>query len=262
MERLQWWLLLLSAVMFSMSGCSSIAKTLSNDDWKTWMGHPTHFASGDHLAFSAKRHQTTASITEADMSTAEREAWWGRLMPEDKTKAMVASAPTPAPETAAAREGWLSRLSPAKLWPENLWPAKKKATVVAASVRAPAPALAPAPASAEDMDLTGRWRGRWMADGGFGRLRGSEAEVVFVQDGMRGTGRMTLGDTVAALGVPELVRYFGSFGTPMNYRVSRGEVVARYDNGPAVVVRFTRVGDRLYGHVDSSPTFLLVLDRQ
>jgi len=256
MERLQWWLLLLSAVMFSMSGCSSIAKTLSNDDWTTWMGHPTHFASGDHLAFSAKSHRTTASITEADTSTAEREAWWGRLVPEDKTKVMVASAPTSAPAAAEAREGWLSRLSPAKLWP-----AKKKATVVAASVRAPA-APAPAYEPAEDMDVTGRWRGRWMADGGFGLPRGSEAEVVFVQDGMRGTGRMTLANTVAALGVPEIVRYFGSVGTPVNYRISRSEVVARYDNGPAVVVRFMRVGDRLFGHVDSSPTFLLVLDRQ
>jgi hypothetical protein len=29
-----------------------------------------------------------------------------------------------------------------------------------------------------------------------------------------------------------------------------------------VLVRFKRVGDRLYGRIDSSPSFLLVLDRQ
>ena len=65
------------------------------------------------------------------------------------------------------------------------------------------------------------------------------------------------------LGVPEVVRYLGALGTPMNLRVSRGgEVLARFENGPAVTVRFKRVGDRLYGRVDNSPSFLLVLDRQ
>jgi len=261
MERLQWWLLLLSAVMFSMSGCARLTATLADDDWKIWMAHPTHFASTDHLAFSMKRHPTTASITEADTTRAEREEWWGRLVPEENAKAMAAAPSDPAPAAVTVREGWLSRLSPAKLWPAKLWPSKK-ATVVAASVRAPEPTRAPASAPAQDMDVTGRWRGRWMADGGFGLPRGSEAEVVFVQDGMRGTGRMTLANTVAALGVPEIVRYFGSFGTPLDYRISRGEVLARYENGPALGVRFTRVGDRLYGRVDASPSFLLVLDRQ
>jgi hypothetical protein len=29
-----------------------------------------------------------------------------------------------------------------------------------------------------------------------------------------------------------------------------------------VLLRFTRVGERLYGRIDGSPSFLLVLDRQ
>lgn len=196
MERLQWWLLLLFAVMFSMSGCATLA-----EDWQIWSGHPVHFASGDHLAFSVKSHDTSASISEADTTAAARQEWWGRLVPED-------------------------------------------AVVV------------------ELMDVTGRWRGRWQASGVFGDPRGSEAEVVFVQYGAGGTGRLKLMDTVAAMGVPDIVRYYGSFGTPVSYRVTRGEVVARYENGPAMQLRFTRVGDRLFGRVESSPSFLLVLDRQ
>jgi len=48
----------------------------------------------------------------------------------------------------------------------------------------------------------------------------------------------------------------------MSYRVSRSEVQARYEDGPAVLLRFRRVGERLYGRIDASPSFLLVLDRQ
>jgi hypothetical protein len=196
MERLQWWLLLLSAVMFSMSGCATLA-----EDWQVWSGHPAHFASVDHLAFSVKSHDTSASITESDTTTATREEWWGRLVPED---------------------------------------------VVSVAV----------------MDVTGRWRGRWAAAGAWGDPRGSDAEVVFVQYGAGGTGRVKLIDTVAAVGVPDTVRYFGSFGMPVRYRIKDGEVVARYEDGPAVEIHFTRVGDRLYGRAKSSPSFLLVLDRQ
>jgi hypothetical protein len=69
MERLRWWLLLLSAVMFSMSGCTTLA------DRRTWSERSAHFASGDHLALSVKSHDTSASITEADMARAAREEW-------------------------------------------------------------------------------------------------------------------------------------------------------------------------------------------
>jgi hypothetical protein len=264
MERLQWWLLLLSAVMFSMSGCATL------EDWHVWSAHPAHFASAEHLAFSAKSHKTVASITEADAAAAAREDWWGRLVPQEK-KTVVAAVPPATGGAAVAeregaegvdregveregveregaeRDGSLHRVMPAK-----------KATIVAASARTPAPDRAPA----DVMDMTGQWRGHWTANGVWGEKRESEAEMVFSQSGTRGTSHMRLADTVAAVGVPEVVRYFGSMGTPMNYRVSRSEVVARYENGPAVLLRFTRVGDRIYGRIDASPSFLLVLDRQ
>jgi hypothetical protein len=83
MESLRWWLLLIAAVMFSMSGCAS------SQDWAFWRAHPTHFASGEHLSFSA-RHDTgypevtghaEPSITDADVDLARNEAWWGHLVP-------------------------------------------------------------------------------------------------------------------------------------------------------------------------------------
>jgi hypothetical protein len=75
MEGLRWWLLLLTALMFSMSGCAS-------REWTIWATNPAHFASAQHLAFSVKGHPTEASITEEDMQAAAREEWWGRLVPE------------------------------------------------------------------------------------------------------------------------------------------------------------------------------------
>src|SRR5205085_11749799 len=86
MERLQWWLLLLSAVMFSMSGCSSSKawQGTALSDWQVWAQHSSHFASGEHLTFSLKGHPTPASISEADKAVAAREEWWGQLVRQEK----------------------------------------------------------------------------------------------------------------------------------------------------------------------------------
>ena len=200
------------------------------------------YASAHHMAFSMKSHKTEASITEADREAAAREGWWGRVVPQEKATIVSASAPTPADKGA----------------PDDV-PADAGKRV--AVNRAPEP-RAPEQISAELADITGRWRGHWIANGAWGERREADAEMVFVQTGNKGTGHMKLADTVAAVGVPEVVRHLGALGTPMNLRVSRNEVQARYENGPAVLVRFTRVGDRLYGRIDRSPSFLLVLDRQ
>jgi hypothetical protein len=45
MEGLRWWLLLLTAVMFSMAGCATRGR-----EWSTWTAHSAHFASTHHLA--------------------------------------------------------------------------------------------------------------------------------------------------------------------------------------------------------------------
>lgn len=270
MERLQWWLLLLSAVMFSMSGCSSVQA------WRIWSENPAHFASSHHMGFSLKSHKTTASIRPADTDAAERESWWGQVVPvaPDQKAIVVASStatPIPAPTAAAADDkgGAPSTAAPSSTAATSSTasaPSHQDSASTSAPMQASAPAAttfsAAAHPSADKMDMTGVWRGRWTATGAWGERRESEAEMVFVQSGTRGTGRMRLADTVAATGVPEIVRYFGAIGTPMNYRVSRDQIYARYEDGPPVEVRFKRVGDRLYGRMAASPSFLMILDRQ
>ena len=244
MERLQWWLLLLSAVMFSMSGCSSVR------EWRLtalrdWSEHPTHFASSQHMGFSMKSHPTAAGISEADREASAREDWWGKVVPASGAIMVADAGSTPASVPSFAPTSGAG-----------------SASAATSSVSAPANGSAAVSAPVDVMDMTGRWRGHWVASGAWGERRESEAEVTFTQSGGKGTSHMVLADTVAAVGVPEVVRHFGALGTPMNFRISRGEVVARFEDGPAVAVRFTRVGDRLYGRMDASPSFLLVLDRQ
>jgi len=266
MERLQWWLLLLSAVMFSMSGCSSTRawQGTALSDFEIWKQHSTHFASARHLVFSSKSHPTTASITEADKATAGREAWWGHLVPQEKMAVVAKPKPAkptpvvasvePAPTAVArAKESWWRRVLPGS--------GKKTPRTVDGVALAPA-ASAPAPMPTDRKDISGVWRGRWAANGSWGERRESDAQMIFAQTGSKGTARMVLTDTVAATGVPEVVRHFGALGTPMNIRVSKSEVLARFEDGPAVLVRFKREGDRLYGRIDVSPSFLLVLERQ
>jgi hypothetical protein len=261
MERLQWWLLLLSAVMFSMSGCSSVQA------WRVWSENPAHFASAHHMGFSLKSHKTAASIKSADTDAAEREAWWGRVVPDQKAIVVASSTATPIPATTATPAGDKAD-TPNTAAPSSATPAPvpqetaTTSTPTDASTAASTTFSAAAHPSANNMDMTGVWRGRWTATGSWGERRESEAEMVFVQSGTRGTSRMRLADTVAATGVPEIVRYFGALGTPMNYRVSRDQIYARYEDGPPVEVRFKRVGDRLYGRMAASPSFLMILDRQ
>jgi hypothetical protein len=106
MEGLRWWLLLLTAIMFSMSGCAM-------RDWSIWSTNPAHFASKQHLAFSVKKHPTEASITEEDIVAANREEWWGRLVPDGQgpadTPEVTQSAMPSMDMTGKWRGTWVSR---------------------------------------------------------------------------------------------------------------------------------------------------------
>jgi hypothetical protein len=76
MESLRWWLLLIAAVMFSMSGCASA------QDWAFWRDHPTHFASGDHLTFSTNNDNSYyPAVTQADVAHSRDQGWWGNFVP-------------------------------------------------------------------------------------------------------------------------------------------------------------------------------------
>ena len=103
MEGLRWWLMLLTAVMFSMSGCAT-------QELSTWSTNPAHFASARHLTFSVKSHPTEASITEEDIAAATREEWWGRLVPEGPDALDAPQSAMPSMDmTGKWRGTWVSR---------------------------------------------------------------------------------------------------------------------------------------------------------
>jgi len=187
MESLRWWLLMIAAVMFSMSGCAS------SPDWAFWREHPSHFASGDHLSFSTRYgnghgysngggNGTEPAITDADAALARDEAWWGHLVP-------------------------------------------------------------PAPPA----DLSGRWEGTWKGIGLFDSLRQSTAAATFVQQGSIGVAHLVLDDTIGA-GVPWVMRYEGSRGVRLVYRVSGPDAWMRHRTSPAeMAAAFTLVDNKLVG---------------
>jgi hypothetical protein len=111
MEVLRWWLLLLTAVMFSMSGCAT-------QDVSIWSTNHAHFASAQHFSFSMKDHPSEASITEDDVLVSAREEWWGRPVPDGAgSGALYAPAEADAPQAALPsmdmtgkwRGTWMSR---------------------------------------------------------------------------------------------------------------------------------------------------------
>jgi hypothetical protein len=59
-------------MMFS-SACAT------SEDWKVWLGHNTHFASGDHGLFSMRNNKDGSNprVTRSDIDNSRRENWWG-----------------------------------------------------------------------------------------------------------------------------------------------------------------------------------------
>ena len=66
------WFAPLAIVTLLVAGCATSA------EWATWRGHPTHFASDDHLSFSIRNlEDSEPHVTRRDLSVARREGWWG-----------------------------------------------------------------------------------------------------------------------------------------------------------------------------------------
>ena len=77
--------LLLGLVIVS-TGCAA-----THREWEVWRAHPTHYATGNHLAFSMQnmvgaRPQVTPEL----MDQAKGEGWWGRNTPFVAPRANVA----------------------------------------------------------------------------------------------------------------------------------------------------------------------------
>jgi hypothetical protein len=53
----------------------------TSEEWAEWRAHPTHWASGEHLAFSARNTEgRTPLVTRADISNSRAQSWWGRVI--------------------------------------------------------------------------------------------------------------------------------------------------------------------------------------
>src|SRR5215510_3669271 len=84
---------------------------------------------------------------------------------------------------------------------------------------------------------------------------GGRAEVLLVQTGARGQGRLHLADTQVVEGVPQALRLAGSDGVPVSFEVRESEVWVRQTNGdrPFLAV-LTLERDRLVGRFQGLPT--------
>jgi len=64
-------IVIVTAVAAVTLGCAT------SQQWSDWKGHPTHFASGDHLRFSLDTPERATRITRTDMERARGQASWG-----------------------------------------------------------------------------------------------------------------------------------------------------------------------------------------
>jgi hypothetical protein len=64
--------LLLAVLGVGLGACAS------SEQWAEWRSHPTHFASGEHMAFSLKNMGDTPRVRRQDQRTAAAQNWWGK----------------------------------------------------------------------------------------------------------------------------------------------------------------------------------------
>jgi len=67
---------LIATLAVGLSACAS------GEDWAEWRSHKTHFASGEHMAFSLKNMGSTPHVNRSDQSESTAQSWWGKpVMP-------------------------------------------------------------------------------------------------------------------------------------------------------------------------------------
>jgi hypothetical protein len=58
-------------------GIAALGGCASSEQWKEWKSHSSHFASGDHMAFSLRNQGSTPKVRSGDAGTAAAQSWWG-----------------------------------------------------------------------------------------------------------------------------------------------------------------------------------------
>ena len=67
--------MLLTGVVMTAGACAT------SEEWAEWKSHSSHFATGDHLFFSARNTEgTPPRVTRRDLELARTEAWWGKTI--------------------------------------------------------------------------------------------------------------------------------------------------------------------------------------
>lgn len=75
MRSYRWNVLLAGGVLLVTAGCAT------REEWATWAAHPAHFASRDHLIFSARNTEgSTPRVTREDIAVAREQGWWGKAV--------------------------------------------------------------------------------------------------------------------------------------------------------------------------------------
>jgi hypothetical protein len=54
-----------------------LSSCATSQQWSEWKRHPTHFASGEHFAFSMRTSEDTKSVSRKDLEFAQAQNWWG-----------------------------------------------------------------------------------------------------------------------------------------------------------------------------------------
>jgi hypothetical protein len=65
------------SLLIAVLGCS-LSACASGQEWTEWRSHSTHFASGEHMAFSLKNMGSTPHVKRQDQRDAAAQSWWGR----------------------------------------------------------------------------------------------------------------------------------------------------------------------------------------
>ena len=66
---------LIVGVMVLTAACAT------SEQWADWRNHSTHFASGQHLAFSFRNTEGSApSVRRSDIEASRAENWWGKAV--------------------------------------------------------------------------------------------------------------------------------------------------------------------------------------
>jgi len=61
-----------AAVAMVLGGCAT------SQEWSDWKSHPTHFASGEHFAFSVRTSDGATQVRRSDIDIARAQNWWGK----------------------------------------------------------------------------------------------------------------------------------------------------------------------------------------